>query len=296
MSAWGPTPAQNCCASPTTPNALYINGSSGGDVYLANSKFHAKAAGGCEVNDGSVVIGNHYYGYQAKASDGSAQSLIFLNSSNYIKIGTSNNSKVVGTIIENNLTCNGTLSANGTINATSGHLIANNCTAWDGGVSGGYINTSGRLCLVSGASTTYPQALFVVNKSKTAWTQLRSTNSSGTYTITLPASSGTLALSSSDIRLKTNLKPTQVKALDVLNKINLYAYDWTPEGREDSPHWSVGMVADQIESLDKNLVSGGGYFADGTMNVKTIDTFYLCGYIVKAIQELSKDIDQLRKK
>ena len=233
-------------ASPTTPNSLYINGSNGGDVYLANSKFHAKADGGADVNGALSVTG--------------------------------------------------TVTSTGVIKTTGGSIIANDCTSYNAGVSGGYISTGGRIAAVSGASDSYPQMMFVVNKSKTTWTQLRSTNSSGTYTVTLPAASGTLALSSSDIRLKENINPTQVKALDVLNKINLYEYDWKSEGREGGPHWGVGMVADQIEPLDKNLVSGGGFYADGTMNVKTIDTFYLCGYIVKSIQEISKEIENIKER
>ena len=50
------------------------------------------------------------------------------------------------------------------------------------------------------------------------------------------------------------------------------------------------MIADEIESLDENLTYGGGEFGDGTLNVKGIDTLYLIGYLVKAVQELSDKI------
>ena len=101
-----------------------------------------------------------------------------------------------------------------------------------------------------------------------------------------------MALSSSDIRLKENIKATEVEsALDVLDKIVMHSFDWTDSGK----HQSIGFVADEMEEVDENFTFGGGYEEDGSMNVKGIDTFYLVGYVVKAIQELREMVEEIKR-
>ena len=98
-----------------------------------------------------------------------------------------------------------------------------------------------------------------------------------------------VTLSSSDVRLKTNITDSTVNALDVINKIRIREFDWTDE-REDK-YQPIGMVADEIEKLDKRFAVGGGYTEDGCMNIKSVDTFYLTGYLTKGIQELCGKVD-----
>ena len=98
-----------------------------------------------------------------------------------------------------------------------------------------------------------------------------------------------VTLSSSDVRLKTNIADSTINALDVINKIRIREFDWTDE-REDK-HQVIGMVADEIEKLDKKFAVGGGYTEDGCMNIKSVDTFYLTGYLTKGIQELNGKVD-----
>lgn len=98
--------------------------------------------------------------------------------------------------------------------------------------------------------------------------------------------------SASDIRLKTNIAPTKRSGLDLINNINLYSFDWT-----DHPeHWDIGFIADYLEEIDPLLSVGGGYAEDGSMDIKTVNSFYLQGYEVKAIQELSAENKELRNK
>ena len=85
-------------------------------------------------------------------------------------------------------------------------------------------------------------------------------------------SSATAAANASDIRLKTNITPCEIKALDVINKINTYSFDWKVDNRG---HQAIGFVADYLENVDSNLVSGGGYNDSGDMIYKSINTFYL---------------------
>ena len=94
-----------------------------------------------------------------------------------------------------------------------------------------------------------------------------------------------ITMSTSDIRLKKNIRNTEViSALDLINNIKIRSFDWID--REEDYHRKIGFVADELEQLDNKLVVGGGYDSDGCMDVKGVDTFYLLGYVVKAIQEM----------
>ena len=104
-------------------------------------------------------------------------------------------------------------------------------------------------------------------------------------------SSRNVALESSDVRIKNNIKDSNVDALQLINSIKVRSFNWI----ENGSYQKIGFIADELESLDNNLSIGGGYDNDGTMNIKSVNTFYLQGYEVKAIQELSKryDIQQI---
>lgn len=199
---------------------------------------------------------------------------LFLSSPEYVSITSKLN--VTGNII------------------TEGILSTNGCTAWDSGNAGGFISSTGRMALVTPSSSGYPNIMFVVNKSTSKYTQLRSTNTNGTYTLTLPNSTGTLATTSSDVRLKENIKDSEVSGLELIEKIKLHEFDWKEEAREGAPHWNIGMIADELEELDENLTFGGGENEDGSMNVKGIETTCLISYLVKAVQELSAEVKALR--
>ena len=82
----------------------------------------------------------------------------------------------------------------------------------------------------------------------------------------------------SDVRLKTNIKKTEVEsALHMINSIELHSFDWI----DHEEHQKIGFVADELEKLDSKFATGGGYEEDGTMNVKSVNSFYMQGYIVK---------------
>ena len=85
--------------------------------------------------------------------------------------------------------------------------------------------------------------------------------------------------SASDIRLKTHIKPTSQTALPLINSIQLKEFTWKESGKQQS----IGFIADELERLDPGLTYGGGE------TTKCVDSFYLQGYEVKAIQELSQE-------
>ena len=102
-----------------------------------------------------------------------------------------------------------------------------------------------------------------------------------------------LIVSSSDIRLKQNIKESTVSGLELINKIPLYEFDWK-EGSK--AHQKLGFVADYLEKIDPNLSVGDkAQDEDGNPIYKSVNTFYLQGYEVKAIQELSKQNDELKE-
>lgn len=93
----------------------------------------------------------------------------------------------------------------------------------------------------------------------------------------------------SDQRLKCNISDCNVSALPIIDKIRLRSFDWV--GYKNNRHQNIGFIADEIEMVDPYLSDGGGgYNEDGSINIKSVDTFYLQGYEVKAIQELHQMI------
>lgn len=97
----------------------------------------------------------------------------------------------------------------------------------------------------------------------------------------------TIAVSSSDVRLKTDISDTKVSALDVINSIPVRAFTW----KEDGVRQPIGVIADELEKLDPLLVVGGGEDENGEPIYKSINNLYLLGYVVKAIQELQEYYD-----
>lgn len=109
---------------------------------------------------------------------------------------------------------------------------------------------------------------------------------------TAAMSGRTISCPSSDIRLKENIKNSTVDALSVINAIKIRQFDWKDKSRG---HWDCGMVVDEMEKdIDPKFCIGGEDEEDGTISYKSVDTFYLQGYEVKAIQELHAEVRSLK--
>ena len=100
----------------------------------------------------------------------------------------------------------------------------------------------------------------------------------------------TVAVSSSDARLKRDISDTKVKALDVISRIRMREFTW----KEDDVFQPLGVIADELEKIDPMFVVGGGEDENGDPIYKSINTLYLLAYCVKAIQELKGDHDDGR--
>lgn len=97
-----------------------------------------------------------------------------------------------------------------------------------------------------------------------------------------------IATTSSDIRIKKNVENCEVdSALNIINQIKLHSFDWIYKPEE---HQKIGFIADELEKLDPHFTKGGGYTKEGTMRIKSVDSYYMLGYAVKAIQELSTKV------
>lgn len=97
--------------------------------------------------------------------------------------------------------------------------------------------------------------------------------------------------STSDVRLKENIKKSTVSALPIITSMLIREFDW----KESKVHQPLGLVADEIEKFDPLLTIGGGYDADGSMNIKSIDRLLLTEYAIKAIQEQQDIINRQQK-
>ena len=97
---------------------------------------------------------------------------------------------------------------------------------------------------------------------------------------------GNSILNQSDIKLKENVRDTDVKALEKINAIEHKQFDW----KETGSHQAIGYVAQQIQEIIPELVHEG---EDGVLSIKQLE---IIPYLSKAIQELSARIDELERK
>lgn len=87
----------------------------------------------------------------------------------------------------------------------------------------------------------------------------------------------------SDRKLKTNIRPTDVSAVDLINRLNLMQYDWKSNGS----HEQIGLIAQELREVLPELTTE----YDDALRIKYID---FIPYLLKAIQELSKEVQDAR--
>lgn len=94
--------------------------------------------------------------------------------------------------------------------------------------------------------------------------------------------------SSSDRRLKTNIKKSLSSGLDIVNRLKFYSFDWRKDKIKDKNKagFKIGMIAQDVEKIDKDLI----YTEGGS---KFVDTYRMLNVALKAIQELSGKVARL---
>ena len=89
---------------------------------------------------------------------------------------------------------------------------------------------------------------------------------------------GNSVVNQSDARLKDNIQPAQLSALNVINSIQMMSYDWM-ETRE---HEQLGIIAQQLKDVAPELV-----VENPDTHLLSIKTTAFIPYLVKAVQELT---------
>ena len=109
----------------------------------------------------------------------------------------------------------------------------------------------------------------------------------------ITAYSGTI---SSDIRLKENIKPLE-NNLDKILELKPSSFRWKVREQQDD----IGLIAQEVESIipmivkDSISIGRTKEFLDGDTH-KVIDYAKITTYLIGAVQEQQKQIDELKKK
>lgn len=96
----------------------------------------------------------------------------------------------------------------------------------------------------------------------------------------------------SDKRLKTNVKPTKVKAVDLLNKIEIVEFNW----KKDNKFEKIGAIAQQVQSVEASLVVHDMDDKQTYNDYLRINYYDTIPYLIKAVQELSQQNNELKNK
>lgn len=91
----------------------------------------------------------------------------------------------------------------------------------------------------------------------------------------------------SDRKLKENIEPTPVKALDKINALNLVAFDYI----KDKTHEEIGLIAQEV----LNIIPSSVEKYEDEDNHLTINYSKFVPYLIKAIQELNEKIEEMEK-
>ena len=90
----------------------------------------------------------------------------------------------------------------------------------------------------------------------------------------------------SDRRLKENIVPTTINALDVINKLDMVEFDFI----KDKKHEEVGLIAQEVEKVIPQAISRN---PENEADFLHIDYTAFVPYLIKAIQELNQKVERL---
>lgn len=95
----------------------------------------------------------------------------------------------------------------------------------------------------------------------------------------------------SDKRLKENIQPTKVNALDTLNKIEMVEFNWKKDGKFEK----LGAIAQQVKSVEDSLVVHDMDDKQTFNDHLRINYYDTIPYLIKAVQELSEKVENLEE-
>jgi phage minor structural protein, N-terminal domain protein len=94
---------------------------------------------------------------------------------------------------------------------------------------------------------------------------------------------------SSDRRLKENIAPTTVNAIDTINKLDMVEFDFI----KDKKHEEVGLIAQEVEKVIPQAISRDPESEDSYLH---IDYTAFVPYLIKAIQELNQKLEEANER
>ena len=99
----------------------------------------------------------------------------------------------------------------------------------------------------------------------------------------------------SDARIKRNVKVSKVNALDRIDAIKMYEYDFTDS--KYGEHSELGYIAQQLKKVIPECVVSVPQNEEqmGYDELYQVQDVHLIPYLVKAVQELSSKVDELEK-
>ena len=161
-----------------------------------------------------------------------------------------------------------------------GRMIANNkAEFWNEPVIHGNLKVTGDI-IYDGGKWCYSKIYTELGKSDGNSTRLFLRGNNGAYDY--------INIDSlvSDRRLKSNIKKSTVNALEVLNKFETYSF--TRKYRDDVKDIELGIMAQDIKEYMPDA------FVDHPAGYYTYEPFEMQPYLIKAIQELSTENQQLK--
>ena len=93
----------------------------------------------------------------------------------------------------------------------------------------------------------------------------------------------------SDRRLKENIAPTTVNAIDTINKLDMVEFDFI----KDKKHEEVGLIAQEVEKVIPQAISRNPENEDDFLH---IDYTTFVPYLIKAIQELNQKLEEVNER
>jgi hypothetical protein len=98
----------------------------------------------------------------------------------------------------------------------------------------------------------------------------------------------------SDERIKQNIRPSMINALDILNKLNVVQFDWRPE--HGTRHEDIGLTAQQvgkyIPDAVKEFPADERHVGSGLKGIRIDELVF---YLVRAVQQLSGRLEALER-
>ena len=95
----------------------------------------------------------------------------------------------------------------------------------------------------------------------------------------------------SDMRFKNFIFPLETKyGLSFINNLKPVTYNLISNGKN-----SIGLIAQDVEEVDASSYFTGSFINENSVEMKTVDYSKMVVPLIKAVQELSDEIDRLKK-